>query len=138
MHCLLQKRAQTMAKTAVQITDEEMAVYRATARRQEEERRREQAQRTERALVQARRAAALLKERFGARQVVLYGSLARQDFFHQRSDIDLAVRGIETKDFWRAWAALDTLELEFEINLVDAESVSPVLRALLEEEGVEL
>ena len=75
-----------MVKTAAQVTDKEMAVYRATARQREEQERREQAQRAQRAWTLAQQAAALLKDRFDARRVVLFGSLARRDFFHRRSE----------------------------------------------------
>lgn len=128
-----------MAKTAAQVTDEEMAVYRAGARRREEQERRQQAQRAhQRAWMLAQRAAVLLKERFGARRVVLFGSLARRDLFHHRSDIDLAVEGIRSQDFWQAWSALDTLGSEFEIDLVDIETASPTLRLEIEREGMRL
>ncbi len=127
-----------MVKTAAQVTDEEIAVYRATARQREERERRDQARRAQRARVLAQRAAALLKERFGARRVVLFGSLARRDFFHRRSDVDLAAEGIRSQDFWRAWSVLDTLGCEFEIDLVDVETASPSLRLEIEREGIEL
>ena len=115
-----------------------MAVYRATARRREAQAQQERERRIRRAWVVARQAASLLKERFGARQVVLYGSLARRDFFHRRSDIDLAVAGIAPRDFWRAWSALDRLDSRFEIDLMDMEDLSPALRLQIEREGVEL
>ena len=101
-----------MAKTAIQVTDEEMVVYRATARRREERERRDLTHRAQRAQALARQAAALLRDQFGARRVILFGSLARGDSFHQRSDVDLVVEGIASQDFWRAWSALDTLVSE--------------------------
>jgi predicted nucleotidyltransferase len=127
-----------MTKTAIQITDEEMAVYRATARQREAQERQALLLRAQRGRTLAQQAAQLLKEQFGARQVILFGSLARGDFFHQRSDIDLAVDGIKPRDFWRAWSALDTLGSEFEIELVDIETASPKLRLKIEGEGTNL
>lgn len=127
-----------MVKTAAHITDEDMVVYRATARRREEQARQEREQRTQRAWILAQRAAALLKGRFGARRVILFGSLARPDFFHRRSDVDLAVEGIKSQDFWRAWSALDALDHDFEIDLVDVGRASPLLRGQIEEKGIEL
>ena len=127
-----------MVKTADQITAEELAVYQATARQRETRQRREQADRMSRARILARRAARLLKEEFEARQVILFGSLARQGFFHSRSDIDLAVAGVRSQDFWRAWSVLDTLDPEFEIDLVALESASPALRQELDRNGMEL
>jgi predicted nucleotidyltransferase len=125
-------------KTAIQVTDEEMAIYRATAQHQEEQERHEQERRAREAREVAQRAAVLLKSRFDVQRVILFGSLARRDLFHQRSDIDLAVEGIKGRDFWRAWSALDTLGLEWEIDLVDVETASLSLRSTIEREGVEL
>ncbi len=127
-----------MAKTAAQITDEEMVVYRTTSQRREEQERQEEIQRKQRALSLAEQAAKILRMDFQARQVILFGSLARGEFFHRRSDIDLVVAGVKSQDFWRAWGALDKLGGEFEIDLVDIETASPALRLVLEQEGVEL
>jgi len=127
-----------MAKTAINVTDQDMAIYRATARKREEKERQELIKRAEKARSLAQRAAKLLKEQFGATEVTLFGSLARGSFFHRRSDIDLAVAGIESHDFWRACANLATLGSEFEIDLVDVDTVSPKLRLEIEREGVEL
>jgi predicted nucleotidyltransferase len=126
-----------MVKTAVQVTGEDMVVYRATARRREEQEHQELERRTQSAWMLAQRAAALLKGRFGAKRVILFGSLARSDFFHRRSDVDLAVEGIKSQDFWRAWSALDALGCEFDIDLVDIGGASPLLRGQIEE-GIEL
>ena len=114
-----------------------MAVYRATARQREEQERQAQAQRARRAWTLAQQAAAPLKDQLDTRRVVLLGSLARRDFFHRRSDVDLAVEGIKSQDFWRAWNALDKLGCEFETNLADVETASPSLRLEIEREGVE-
>ncbi len=127
-----------MTKTALQITPEDMAIYRATARRRAKQERQALAQRTQKARILAEQAAKLLKEQFGARQVILFGSLARGNFFHRRSDVDLAVTGLKNQDFWRAWSALDTLGTEFETDLVTMETVSAKLRLEIEREGIEL
>ena len=117
-----------MAKTALQITSEELAVYRATARQREEQERHERAQRAQRAWRLAQQAAILLKEQFGARRVLLFGSQAHDEGFHRRSDVYLAVEGIPSRDFWRAWGALDALGAEFEIDLLDVGTAPPTLR----------
>jgi predicted nucleotidyltransferase len=115
-----------------------MAQYRATARRREAEASQDAVARAARARVIASQAATLLKLQFQARRVVLFGSLARADYFHPRSDIDLAVEGISVQNFWRAWCALDTLGNEFEIDLVATESAPPALKFHIDQEGVEL
>lgn len=127
-----------MAKTAIQVTAEDMALYRATARRQAKQERQAQLQRAERARGAAYESARLLKEKFGARRVILFGSLARSDYFHLRSDIDLAVEGVSPQNFWRAWAALDTVAPEFEFDLIDIETAPAALRQQIEQEGVEI
>ncbi len=48
----------------------------------------------ERILGLVRKAADVLKIRFRARRVILFGSLARIESFHPRSDVDLAVEGL--------------------------------------------
>jgi len=125
-----------MAKTALDITEKEMAVYRATARQQAEQERHALQQRTQRARDIAHSAAALLKEQFGAKRVLLFGSLARDEAAHHRSDIDLAVEGIPAQDFWGAWAALDELGPEFEIDLIDLETSPLRLQLKIEQEGI--
>lgn len=127
-----------MAKTALEITKEDMAVYRATAQRQQEVERQALRRRARRARQLAEQAAQILKKQFGARRVILFGSLASGDFFHQRSDIDLAVQGLKAQDFWRAWAALDQLGAEFEIDLVDIETTPAHLREHIDRQGVEI
>ncbi|MBI1878981.1 MAG: nucleotidyltransferase domain-containing protein [Chloroflexi bacterium] len=51
-------------------------------------------QRRHQALQAAEACIALLKNRFGARRVILFGSLAGQGVWHNQSDIDLAVEGV--------------------------------------------
>jgi hypothetical protein len=60
-------------KTAIQVTDEEMAIYRATARHREEQERQEQERRAREAWEVAQRAAVLLKSRFDVQRVILFG-----------------------------------------------------------------
>lgn len=132
------ERNKIMAKTAAQVTEEEMLAYRATAQQREDQERQEQMLRIQRALSLAQEAAKLLRKDFKARQVILFGSLARRDFFHKRSDIDLVVTGVKSQDFWRAWSALDRLGSEFEIDLIDLETASPRLRSIIKQEGIEL
>jgi hypothetical protein len=64
-----------------EVTPEQMAVYRETARRRRLRKQQELTIRRERALALVRQAATLLKEAFGAGRVVLFGSLARGGVF---------------------------------------------------------
>ncbi|MFQ5857976.1 MAG: nucleotidyltransferase family protein [Anaerolineae bacterium] len=72
----------------------------------------------------------LLKERFGARRVILFGSLAGQGIWHGRSDIDLAVEGLDPAEFFPAYSACrDLLPPGLELDLLSLESVYPEMRA---------
>jgi predicted nucleotidyltransferase len=64
---------------------------------------------------------ARLRDTFGARRIVLFGSLARGDFGLE-SDIDLLVTGIAAERFFHACAAIDRLADPFEVDLVPEES----------------
>jgi predicted nucleotidyltransferase len=72
----------------------------------------------------------LLKSRFGARRVILFGSLAGQGVWHSQSDIDLAVEGLPPADFFKAYSACsDLLPRGMELDLIPLEDVYPELRA---------
>ena len=91
----------------------------------------------QRALKIARALAQLLVDRFGARRVVLTGSLARGDFV-QGSDVDLAAEGVAPGDFYRAGAELETQAEGLSVDLVPIESASTAYLDALSREGVEL
>ena len=80
----------------------------------------------------------LLKAEFGAKRVVVFGSLAHGAWFSARSDIDLMAEGIAPQIFWRAWCALDQLARDFDIELVASEEAAPKLLEVVVREGVEL
>ena len=85
----------------------------------------------------ARSLARLLVDRFGARRVVLTGSLARGDF-EQGSDIYLAAEGIAADAFYRAGAELEAAAEGLSVDLVPIESGSAVYLEALSRDGVEL
>lgn len=120
------------------ISEAEMAEYRATLRRRREQERKLLAQRRERAWEVARRAAALLKEEFGAEKVVLFGSLLHPDRFTAWSDIDIAAYGLRPSDTFKAVGAMLGLDGNIEVNLVDVGACKASVLASIEREGVEL
>ncbi len=86
----------------------------------------------ERARQVAQACADLLREQFGARRVILFGSLVGPEPWHEGSDIDLAVEGIPSEQFFKAWGACDRLlprDLGMVLDLVPLEDVSPRMRA---------
>ncbi|MCS7220276.1 MAG: nucleotidyltransferase domain-containing protein [Anaerolineae bacterium] len=121
-----------------EVTPEQMIIYREGARRRRLRERQKLARRQERALALARRAAALLREDFGAKRVVLFGSLVRGGVFDLRSDVDLAVWGLDERKYLRALARLLDLDPTIEIDLVIAENASPTFLATIEQEGIPL
>jgi predicted nucleotidyltransferase len=122
--------------TARSVSPEEMVVYRATARRRWKGEQREIARRRERARQLARRAAKLLRERFGAERVVAFGSLVHGHWFSKTSDVDLAVWGVESDDYLVAVARLQDLSSEFKIDLIAAAHCKPALLEVIAKEGV--
>jgi predicted nucleotidyltransferase len=120
------------------IPDDRKAEYRRAALEREAERKRADAERRDAGWAAARRAAEVLKTSYGATRVVVYGSLAHGYWFGRHSDIDMAVEGILPVHFWRAWAAVDRAAPGFEVNLLDIETATESLKAVIEREGVEL
>ena len=93
------------------------------------------ASRRRRAHLAARKAAKLLKTEYSAKEVILFGSLARRVGFTRWSDIDLAVRGIPSEIYLKAMDTVLYLSPEFKIDLVELESCPPALLKSIEEEG---
>ncbi len=92
----------------------------------------------ERLLARARRAAALLKERFGVRRVVLFGSLADDVWFRTDSDVDLAVEGLSAEDYWEAWRLVEDVIQERPVDLIEIERAGESLQRVIERYGIEL
>ncbi len=120
------------------ISPTQLATYRITAQRKKKEHERSIKRREQNAWVIARQAAQFLKDEYGANQVILYGSLARGEGFHTRSDIDLAAWGIEEKQYYRTVSRLLDIAPTIEVNLVMGEFASPLLLENIEKEGVAL
>ncbi len=127
-----------MTRTALDLTPEEMTEYRRAARLRREQEQRELARRRERAWEVARVAARLLKGRFGATRVAVFGSLVHEGCFTPWSDVDIAAWGIRPEDTFRAIGAVMDLDSEIEVNLVDVEVCRPSLLTVIEKEGVDL
>jgi predicted nucleotidyltransferase len=81
------------------------------------------------ALAVAHACAERLRTRFGARRVVIFGSVTGDTPWHGRSDIDLGVEGLSAELFWQAWSDLDDLlPPGLAVDLVPLETASPALR----------
>lgn len=129
-----------MGKTALELTSTEWQAYHpgaATAGDPGDETT-TSAARQEQARQLARQAAQLLREKFQARRVVLFGSLAYPSGFNRWSDIDLAAWGIPPDRFYAAVAAVTGLSPDFKIDLIDPDTCRPGLKSAVEREGVDL
>ena len=84
----------------------------------------------------ARCCARILKEEFGVRRVVLFGSMLNHEEMSPQSDIDLAVWDLPEEDLWKAGAAIERGN-DFSVDLVEAQKAKPhILKAI--EKGIEL
>ena len=126
-----------MSRTAVELTDEEPRAYRRAAKLRERRRGKGAVKRQRRAWALARQAAELSRKRFGVSRVVVFGSLARRGCFTPWSDVDLAAWGLRPEDTFRAIGAVQDLDSDITINLIDVGTCSPSLLAVIEREGIE-
>lgn len=119
------------------LSPNQLTRYRAGLQRRLKQHQQEQHHKQQRGWQIARQAAQILKSRWGASKVVLFGSMLEATNIHDRSDIDLAVWGLPGDDYFRALAELLDLDPEFAIDLVEIEYAKPhILRAI--EVGTEL
>jgi len=91
----------------------------------------------ERAWLAARACADVLRGRYGASRVVVFGSLVEEGGrrFGLRSDIDLAAWGIQAGDYFAAVAEMQRIAREFEVDLVAMERCPAHLQAPIAEHG---
>jgi len=84
----------------------------------------------------ARACARLLIQDFGARKVYLFGSLLDEERVHDRTDIDLAVEGLDGKLYFKALSEIwKLLPAEVELDLVRLERAWPALAERVTREG---
>lgn len=126
-----------MSLTALDLSPEALKKYRPleAIRRRRVEQAAEISSRRRRASLLARKAAKLLKSEFGAKEVILFGSLARRVDFTRWSDIDLASRGIPSEQYLTAMDTVLHMSPEFKIDLVELETCRPAMRKSIEAEG---
>ena len=78
-----------------------------------------------------------LGREFSVTKVYLFGSLLEEGFVHERSDIDLAVEGLDGRLYWQALASLwKLLPRGVELDLVPLEQAWPGLAERVLAEGV--
>jgi predicted nucleotidyltransferase len=123
----------------IELTLNEITNYARTARKRSQTRLERLEARRTLAWDLARRAAAILKEKYGATRVVVFGSLTRgPGHFYARSDVDLAVWGLNERLYFRAMGTLLELAGDIEIDLVEAEFARSEIQNAIGKDGVEL
>ena len=76
-------------------------------------------------------------KKYGAKRVIVFGSLCRSGQFHHDSDIDLAVEGIPPQHFIRAGADL-MMGLDWSIDLKPLEEVDDLFRDKIINKGKQI
>lgn len=109
--------------------------YRKTARRRKKTARKEQERRRKKGRVVAGRIAAELRRAYDVDQIVLFGSIVGDEALGPRSDLDLAVRGLDAAEYYEAVARVQDVGAPFEVDLVRMESCQRSLRDRIQQEG---
>jgi len=126
--------------TALELPRDKWAPYLEAARQRPlpEKTNLEERRERDRLLLCVRQAAGMLKTQFGVRRVILFGSLAHATWFPRESDVDLAIEGLASDDYWRAWRAVEDVITDREVDLIEIEMATDSLRGAIERHGVEL
>lgn len=127
-----------MAIPVPDVSPEKLVQYRRTAIRRQKTRAAKVKPRMEKAWKLARKAARILRERYHAKRVVVFGSLLHKTRFTPWSDVDIAAWGIPPEQTFRAIGAVMDLDSSLEINLVDVNTCTPSLLKAIEQEAVDL
>jgi predicted nucleotidyltransferase len=89
-------------------------------------------------LLRVRKVASGLKTRFGAQRVILFGSLAHDEWFMPDSDVDLAVEGLSGENYWAAWGLAEEIIGDRPVDLIEMETATESMRKAIERYGVEM
>lgn len=127
-----------MSRTVSTLTQTDLDSYRRALKSRMETVRIRTDSRFKKAVEVASRAASILREEFGVKKVVEFGSLVQPHLFHIHSDIDLAVWGLVGLEYYRAIGILQSLDPQIKIDLVAFEDASKSIQETILREGKEL
>ncbi len=122
----------------LELSPEQIAHYRTYAQKRLQSKQPDIEKRREQAWNAARKAAKLLKKKYGATRVVVFGSLTQNTSFTSWSDVDIAAWGLRLEDTFRAIGSIMDIETEVPVNLVDINTASTSLLNAIENQGVTL
>ena len=80
----------------------------------------------------------ILRSHYGAKKVILFGSLAHERWFDEYSDVDIAVDGLKGSDYWLAWREIQEVLKNRKIDLIDIETVSKSFQHAIESKGIKI
>jgi predicted nucleotidyltransferase len=95
-------------------------------------------QERDRLLALVRQAAQVLKTRFGAKRVILLGSMVRPDRFTPQSDVDVVVAGLRADAYWETWRVVEEIVQDRPVDLIDLDGASESMRRSVERYGIDL
>ncbi|AYO29926.1 nucleotidyltransferase domain-containing protein [Biomaibacter acetigenes] len=114
----------------------EMASYREYMKKMIDIEKQKLNMRYEKAWEVAKQIACLLRQKYSAKKVWVFGSLAKKEMFNPWSDIDIAVEGIPHELYYKAIAEVISLSPEYKIDIVDIWDCSPLFRENIQKEGI--
>ena len=80
--------------------------------------------------------ATLLYEKFGATQVVVFGSLTEPTSFTKKSDIDIAVSGLCKDQYDKAWNAIWDFKSGFKIDIINFDRSKGLFRERIKYQAI--
>jgi predicted nucleotidyltransferase len=129
-----------MGRTVNELTPEELKGYNPGRTLEAYQTDTRTAERKSLAWKMARIASKILKEKYGAKKVLLFGSLANDKRFTPWSDIDLSVSGLPPQSYYRAAGEIMDLGLAkgIKIDVLDKADCPPRMKKRISTEGIEL
>ena len=85
-----------------------------------------------------KKASAELKQRFKVQRVILFGALAHKAWYRPDADVDLAVEGLNSQDYWKAWRLAEEIIDDRLVELIDIETASEPLQRAIQRTGIAL
>jgi len=77
-----------------------------------------------------------IKKQYGDCTFFLFGSFAHRAWLNEKSDIDIAVKGLKSKYFWKAWVLLDSIIEDRVVDFVDIDDLNETFRQVIYNEGI--
>ncbi len=78
----------------------------------------------------------LLRDRYMAKQIIVFGSLTNKERFTRHSDIDLAISGLTFKQFYQAVDDIELIARDFKVDLVNLDRCRQAVAERVNREGL--